>query len=129
MVLASRAAWPHICRFLTFLAAIMAAIPAAHAAPQEPPSGDPGQYNVCSHLGEYIFVGGTGGFNALRHGDLFAELLKTGHMGLYEHANAISAAQNPPGLLEAIEHVFSSTGSGEAELGQVGWNYFTLPPS
>jgi hypothetical protein len=25
--------------------------------------------------------------------------------------------------------VFSGTGSGEAELGQVGWNYFTLPPS
>ncbi len=29
----------------------------------------------------------------------------------------------------AIERVFSGTGPGEAELGQVGWNYFTLPPS
>jgi hypothetical protein len=108
---------------------MMAAIPAAHAAPQENPSDDARKYLVCSNLGVYIFVGGTGGFDALRHGDRFEELLKTGHVGLYEHANAISAAQNPPGLLQAIERVFSGTGSGEAELGQVGWNYFTLPPS
>jgi len=60
---------------------------------------------------------------------MFEELLKTGHVGLYEHANAISAAEEPPGLLEAIERAFSGTGPGEAELGQVGWNYFTLPPS
>jgi len=106
-----------------------AAIPAAHAAPQGNPAGDAGQYGVCSKLGEYIFVGGTGGFDALRQGDLFEELLKTGHVGLYEHANAISAAENPPGLLTAIERVFRGTGPGEAELGQVGWNYFTLPPS
>jgi hypothetical protein len=129
-------AWrrPHLCRrFLMSLAAMimimMAAIPAAHAAPQENPFEDAGKYRACSNLGVYIFVGGTGGFDALRHGDRFEELLKTGHVGLYEHANAISAAQNPPSLLQAIERVFSGTGSGEAELGQVGWNYFTLPPS
>jgi len=80
-------------------------------------------------LGESIFVGGTGGFDALRHGDQFEELLKTGHVGLYEHGNAISAAENPPSILRAIERVFRGTGPGEAELGQVGWNYFTLPPS
>jgi hypothetical protein len=130
MVMAMRsAAWRHLFRFLTLLTAIMAAIPAAHSAAQEHPSGDPREYSVCSHLGKYIFVGGTGGFDALRHGDLFAELLKTGHVGLYQHANAISAAENPPDLLEAIESVFSGSGPGEAELGQVGSNYFTLPPS
>ena len=107
----------------------MAAIPAAHAGPQENPLDDAGKYSVCSNLGEYIFVGGTGGFDALREGDQFEELLKTGHVGLYEHGNAISAAEKPPGLLKAIERVFSGTGPGEAELGQVGWNYFTLPPS
>jgi hypothetical protein len=130
MVISMRSpAWRYTCRFLTFLAAIMAAIPAAHAAPQENPFGDPGKYSVCSNLGEYIFVGGTGGFDALRDGDLFEELLKTGHVGLYEHANAISAAEESPGLLKTIERVFSGTGPGQAELGQVGWNYFTLPPS
>jgi hypothetical protein len=101
----------------------------ADAAPQENPFGDQSGYRVCSNLGEYIFVGGTGGFDALRDGDRLEELLKTGHVGLYEHANAISAAENPPSILNAIERVFSGTGSGEAELGQVGWNYFTLPPS
>jgi hypothetical protein len=115
-------------RSVTFLAAIITAIPAAHAAPQENPSGDPGKYSVCSNLGEYIFVGGTAGFDAFRRGDLFQELLKTGHVGLYEHANAISAAENPPSILTAIEQVFNETGPGEAELGQVGANYFTLPP-
>ncbi len=122
-------AWRYLCRFLTFLTAVMAPIPAAHAGPQENPFGDPDRYRVCSNLGEYIFVGGTGGFDALRHGDRFEELLKTGHVGLYEHANAISAAENPPTILRDIERVFSGTGPGEAELGQVGWNYFTLPPS
>jgi hypothetical protein len=121
----SRYSW----RFVAFLAGIMAAIPAAHAAPQENPSADPDRYGICSNLGEYIFVGGTGGFDALRHGDQFEELLKTGHVGLYEHGNAISAAENPPSILRAIERVFRGTGPGEAELGQVGWNYFTLPPS
>jgi hypothetical protein len=107
----------------------MAATLAVNAAPQENPAGDPARDRACSNLGEYIFVGGTGGFDALAHGDQFHELLKSGHVGLYQHANAISAAEDPPGLLSAIEQVFGGTGPGEAELGQVGWNYFTLPPS
>jgi len=130
MVISMRCpAWRYLSAFLSSVLAIMAAIPGAHAAPQEHPADDPSTYSVCSNLGEYIFVGGTAGFDALRRGDLFEELLKTGHVGLYEHANAISAAENPPGLLQAIERVFSGTGPGEAELGQVGANYFTLPPS
>jgi len=122
-----RPAWQHTGGFLAFIA-IMAATP-AHAAPQENPSSDPGKYGVCSTLGKYIFVGGTAGFDSLVDGDQFVELLKTGHVGLYQHANAISAAEHPPSILQAIEQVFSATGPGEAELGQVGWNYFTLPPS
>src|ERR1039458_8572635 len=121
--------WQYLSGFLSSVLAIMAAIPGAHAAPQENPLDDAGKYSICSNLGKYIFVGGTGDFDALRRGDLFEELLKTGHVGLYEHANAISAAEEPPGLLKAIERVFSGTGPGEAELGQVGSNYFTLPPS
>jgi hypothetical protein len=121
-------AWQYTCRFLTFIAAMMA-VTSAHAAPQENPLDDSEKYSACSNLGQYIFVGGTAGFDALRDGDQFQELLKTGHVGLYEHANAINAAENPPSILKAIEQVFSGTGPGEAELGQVGWNYFTLPPS
>jgi hypothetical protein len=120
-------AWQYTCRSLTFLVALMAAT-SAHAAPQEN-SFAPDKSNVCSNLGEYIFVGGTGGFDALRQGDQFEELLKTGHVGLYQHANAISAAETEPGLIQDIEKVFSGTGPGQAELGQVGANYFTLPPS
>jgi hypothetical protein len=122
-------AWQHPWRLLTFIVAMMAAMPAAHAAPDEGPSGDQDKHGICSNLGEYIFVGGTGGFDALRNGDLFRTLLHTGHVGLYLHANAVSAAAKSAGLLESIEDVFSGAGSGEAELGQVGWNYFTLPPS
>jgi hypothetical protein len=130
MVISMRSpAWQYNCRFLTLLAAIMAGIPAAQAAPQDNPFRDPDKSSVCSSLGKYIFVGGTGGFDALRDGDQFKELLKTGHVGLYQHGNAVSAAENPPSILKAIEQVFSGTGPGEAELGQVGWNYFTLPPS
>ena len=81
--------WRYTRRCLTVLAAILAAIPALHAAPQENPLDGPGKYSVCSNLGEYIFVGGTAGFDALRDGGQFEELLKTGHVGLYEHANAI----------------------------------------
>jgi hypothetical protein len=114
---------------LLTLAAITAATPVALAAPQENTSADPGRYSVCSSLGEYIFVGGTAGFDALHYGDQFPELLRTGHVGLYQHANAINAAEEVPGLLTAIERAFAGTGAGEAELGQVGWNYFTLPPS
>ncbi len=122
-------AWRHTGCFLTLLAAIMAATPAAHAGPQENSLDDLWKSRVCSNLGEYIVVGGTAGFNALRDGDQFQELLRTGHVGLYEHANAIYAAAQSPGLLEAIERVFRRTGRGQAELGQVDWNYFTLPPS
>ena len=122
-------AWQSACSFLALLAAITAATPGVPAAPQENPLGDGGDYGVCSDLGEYIFVGGTGGFDALHQGDQFEELLNTGHVGLYEHANAIYAAAKLPGILKAIEQVFSGTGPGQAELGQVGWNYFTLPPS
>jgi hypothetical protein len=74
-------------------------------------------------------VGGTGGFDGLENGDQFTELLQTGHVGLYEHGNAIAAAEHPPTILQAIESVFTGTGPGQAELGQVGANYFTLPPS
>jgi len=107
----------------------MAATAAPHAAAQENPVGDPDEHLFCSTLGQYIFVGGTAGFDALGRADLFEELLKTGHVGLYEHGNAVSAAEKPPSILKAIERAFHGTGSGEAELGQVGWNYFTLPPS
>jgi hypothetical protein len=51
----------------------MAAIPVAHAVPQENPFGDVGRYRVCLTLGEYIFVGGTGGFDTHSHGDLFGD--------------------------------------------------------
>src|SRR5580700_3475290 len=120
--------WQHTCRFLTLVAAIIIAT-LAHVAAQENPLAVPDKSNVCSSLGQYIFVGGTAGFNALRDAGQFKQLLKTGHVGLYEHANAIDAAENPPSILRAIEKVFAGTGPGEAELGQVGWNYFTLPPS
>lgn len=122
-------AWQRFCRSVIFFAAVTVALPGAHAAAEENPSGDPDRYGVCSSVGVYIFVGGTGGFDALWDGDLFKALLKTGHVGLYQHANAVSAAAKTTDLLESIEDVFSGTGSGEAELGQVGWNYFTLPPS
>jgi hypothetical protein len=115
--------------FLTLSFAILAATLAAHAAPQENPSGDPDKNSACSNLGVYIFVGGTAGFDALVDRAQFKDLLKTGHVGLYEHANAIIAAEKSPGLMRAIERVFSGTGPGQAELGQVGAGYFTLPPS
>jgi len=116
-----------ICRFFTVLAVILAAMPAGSAALQEDPAEATG--TVCSNLGRYIFVGGTAGFDALRDGNQFPELLKTGHAGLYEHGNAVAAAENPPSIIKSIERVFRGTGTGQAELGQVGANYFTLPPS
>ena len=82
---------------------------------------------------EYISVGGTAGFNALVNRDFTTALLATGHVRLYEHANAIASAiadsppSHPYAILNAIEKVFSRTGPGEAELGYVGANYFTLP--
>ena len=116
-----------ICRFFTVLAVILAAMPAGSAALQEDPAEATG--TVCSNLGRYIFVGGTAGFDALRDGNQFPELLKTGHAGLYEHGNAVAAAENLPSIIKSIERVFRGTGPGQAELGQVGADYFTLPPS
>jgi hypothetical protein len=84
---------------------------------------------VCANLGVYLFVGGTGGFDGLENGDQLSKLLETGHVGLYQHANAVIRAEHPASILKAIESVFAGTGSGEAELGQVGADYFTLPPS
>lgn len=102
--------------FLSFALAIAAAIPRAHAAPQEDSFGEPARSRVCSNLGEYIFVGGTGGFDALRDGDQIEQLLKSGHVGLYQHANAIIAAEKSPDDLSAIERVFSGTGPGHGTL-------------
>ncbi|MGA9354647.1 MAG: hypothetical protein WBV46_13225 [Terriglobales bacterium] len=126
------AEWRHFVCCIAAQAAIIAASTAAmpaYAVPQANPRDAAGHYQDCQNLGEYIFVGGTAGFDALRDGSQFQQLLGTGHVGLYEHANAISAAENPPRIINAIERVFTGTGSGEAELGQVGSNYFTLPPS
>jgi len=117
------------CRFLAFTAAIAVSIPTAYAAPQDHPVGDADANRACANLGVYIFIGGTGGFDGLENGDQFAELLQTGHVGLYEHANAVVAAEHPPSIIQAIESAFTGTGPGQAELGQVGANYFTLPPS
>jgi hypothetical protein len=114
---------------LALVAAIALATPAANAAPQDNPAVDSGGNTACANLGVYIFVGGTGGFDGLENGDQFTELLQTGHVGLYEHANAVVAAEHPPSIIQAIESVFTGTGPGQAELGQVGANYFTLPPS
>jgi len=116
-----------ICRFFTVLAVILAAMPAGSAALQEDPAEATG--TVCSNLGRYIFVGGTAGFDAHGDGNQFPELLKTGHAGLYEHGNAVAAAENLPSIIKSIERVFRGTGPGQAELGQVGADYFTLPPS
>jgi len=114
---------------LALVAAIALAIPTAYAVSQDNPTFDSGGQPACANLGVYIFVGGTGGFDGLENGDQFTELLQTGHVGLYEHANAVVAAEHPPSIIRAIEGVFAETGPGQAELGQVGANYFTLPPS
>jgi hypothetical protein len=114
---------------LALVAAIALAIPSAYAAPQDNPALHSGGNTACANPGVYIFVGGTGGFDGLENGDQFTELLQTGHVGLYEHANAVVAAEHPPSIIQAIESVFAGTGPGQAELGQVGANYFTLPPS
>jgi hypothetical protein len=87
----------------------------------------------CANLGRWVSVGGTGGFNTLVNRDFTTALLSTGRVRLYEHASAIAAAiagsppSNPYAILNAIEGVFDGTGPGEAELGLVGSNYFTLP--
>ncbi len=111
------------------LAMFVLTITAIYAAAQAAEIPDYAPDSACSNLGIYIFVGGTGGFDGLENGDQFSELLETGHVGLYEHANAVAAAEHPPSIIQAIESVFTGTGPGQAELGQVGANYFTLPPS
>jgi hypothetical protein len=94
----------------------------SHAAPR-----------ACSNLSQYVSIGGTAGFNTLVNPDFTTALLATGHVRLYEHGNAVAAAitgsppSNPYAILNAIESVFAGTGPGEAELGWVGPNYFTLP--
>jgi hypothetical protein len=93
----------------------------------------PAAAQSCANLGRYVSVGGTAGFNALVNPDFTTRLLETGHVRLYEHASAIAAAiaDSPPSssyaILGAIENVFARTGPGEAELGWLGANYFTLP--
>jgi hypothetical protein len=114
---------------LALVAAIAVAIPGAYAASQGNRAADLEGSAACANLGIYIFVGGTGGFDGLQNGDQFTELLQTGHVGLYQHATAVAAAEQPPAIIQNIESVFAGTGPGQAELGQVGWNYFTLPPS
>ncbi len=89
--------------------------------------------SACSNLGQYVSVGGTAGFNTLVRRDFTVALLATGHARLYEHGTAIAAAiaDSPPSepfaILHAIESLFAGTGPGEAELGLLGANYFTLP--
>jgi hypothetical protein len=114
---------------VALVAVIALAVPAAYAAAEDNSAVDSEINPGCANLGVYIFVGGTGGFDGLENGDQFTELLQTGHVGLYEHANAVVAAEHPPSIILAIESVFAGTGPGQAELGQVGANYFTLPPS
>ena len=96
---------------LALVAAFALAIPAANAAQQDNPAVN----TACASLGVYIFVGGTGGFDGLENGAQFTELLQTGHVGLYEHANAVVAAEHPPSIIQAIESVFTGTGPGQAQ--------------
>lgn len=125
-----RASALHSCLRPVLIAAIALAIPAAYAAAQDNHLAVSSVGNTaCENLGVYIFVGGTGGFDGLVNGDEFTELLQTGHVGLYEHNNAVIAAEHPPSIIQNFESVFAGTGPGQAELGQVGANYFTLPPS
>jgi hypothetical protein len=62
-------------------------------------------------------------------------LLATGRVRLYEHGVAVASAitgsprSHPYSILNAIEAEFTGTGPGEAEVGLVGPNYFTLPAS
>ncbi len=105
-------------------AAFLSLIPSAAQSPNR---------GGCANMGQYVSVGGTAGFNALVKPDFTKMLLATGRVRLYEHATAIAAAiaDSPPSkpylILNTIENVFAGTGPGEAELGLVGSNYFTLP--
>jgi hypothetical protein len=101
----------------------------------EPVNTSASAFDACSHLGKYVSVGGTAGFNTLANPDFTTELVATGRVKLYEHAAAVASAisgsppSSPYGVLNAIEKVFAETGPGEAELGLVGVSYFTLPAS
>ena len=121
------------CAVAILAAAIATALP--KAAQSSVPTRDAPtiRFGGCSNVGQYVSVGGTAGFNALVNADFTTALLATGHARLYEHANAIATAiadsppSHPYAVLNAIENVFSESGPGEAELGWVGPNYFTLP--
>ncbi len=117
------------------LAGVMLALGTGCGGIVEPANTAASVSNACSHLGEYISVGGTAGFNTLIAPDFTTQLLAAGHVKLYEHAVAVASAisaspsSRPYAVLNAIESVFAGTGPGEAELGLVGSNYFTLLPS
>jgi hypothetical protein len=120
--------------FPTLAAAIVtAAIPSVTQSSMQTPAHSETRRGECSNLGQYVSVGGTAGFNTLVKPDFTTALLATGHVRLYEHATAIAAAitdspaSNPYAVLNDIENVFNGTGPGEAELGLLGSNYFTLP--
>jgi hypothetical protein len=89
----------------------------------------------CANLDRYVSVGGTAGFNALGKPNFVTGLLATGRVRLYEHGVAVASAitgsprSHPYSILNAIEAEFTGTGPGEAEVGLVGPNYFTLPAS
>ena len=125
-------------------AALVCAILAAMIAPAIPGNARSSSHarshsvteaRACANLGRYVSVGGTAGFNALVNPDFTTALLASGHVRLYEHATAIATAitdgppSKPYAILSAIESVFGGTGPGEAELGLLGSNYFTLPAS
>jgi hypothetical protein len=101
----------------------------------DPPAGSTESLDGCAHVGRYVSAGGTAGFNALVKPGFTTALLATDRVRLYEHGVAIASAiadappSNPYSILNAIGAVFTGTGPGEAELGLVGSNYFTLPAS
>jgi len=113
-------------------ASLVLSISACNAAAQPPVMPASGS-DVCSNLGEFVSVGGTAGFNRLVDGKFTTALRATGHVRLYEHESAIAAAiadspsSDPYSILDAIQRTFNASEPGEAELGLVGWNYFTLP--
>jgi len=121
--------------FLIVTAAAATAIPSAARPAMLPRTRSTTGSAGCSSLGQYVSVGGTAGFNSLVDPDVTTALLATSRVRLYEHASAIAAAiadsppSNPYAILNEIESVFAATGAGEAELGWLGANYFTLPAS
>ncbi|MBV8584283.1 MAG: hypothetical protein JO241_09830 [Candidatus Eremiobacteraeota bacterium] len=100
-----------------------------------PPAPASTVVDACAAAGRYVSVGGTAGFNTLVRADFTTALRATGRVRLYEHGSAVSAAisdspsSKPYAILDAIQDVFNDAGPGEAELGLVGANYFTLPPT